>query len=403
MRNRYLDLLRAVAIVRVVVYHSTGWAALTIVFPAMSVMFALAGSMMAASLDRHGPFAVERRIHRLLPSLWVLAAVAVPTMLAVGMAWDWQVLLWAFPLVDPPAEGFWLQGLAATWYLRDFLWFVLLSPLLLPLFRRFPLATLASPYAALAVITLTGLTPPVIVRDLALYGGAWLLGFAHHDGLLARPRTTLPAPAALAGPRARPAPVSARPDRASAGAAGGPVPARPAPPAVAPARGAALARHRWWIVAVFGVTGAAWALTHPGPRGFDLNDIPLANALWSAAFILVVLGIAPQVAPRRTLTVLNSRALTIYLWHVPLIIAVVRLAEATGLPVHGWVGISWRLAVVAVLLGIVVLAVGWVEDVSAGRRPTLIPGRARRIAPVSPAPAAADLSPQRATASGTQG
>ncbi|MCO8277874.1 acyltransferase [Actinoplanes sp. TRM 88003] len=349
MRNRYLDLLRAAATVRVVVYHSSGWAALTIVFPAMSVMFALAGSMMAASLDRYGPFAVERRLHRLLPALWVLVAVAVPMMLIGGMAWEWQVLLWAFPLEDPPAEGFWLNGLAAMWYLRDFLWFVLLSPLLLPLFRRFPLTTLAFPYAALTVITLAGLTPHVIVRDLALYGGAWLLGFAHHDGLLAR---------------------------------------RP----VALARGAALARYRWWIVGVLTATAAAWALTHPGPRGYDLNDIPLANALWSAAFILIVLSVSPRVAPRRTLTVLNARALSIYLWHVPLIILVVRFAEATGLPVHGWVGITWRLAVVTVLLAIVVILVGWVEDISAGRRPSLIPGATRRAAPVSPAPAgAADL------------
>ncbi|GID31180.1 acyltransferase family protein [Paractinoplanes brasiliensis] len=385
MRNRYLDLLRAVATVRVVVYHSTGWAALTIVFPAMSVMFALAGSMMAASLDRYGLFAVERRVHRLLPALWVLAAVAVPTMLAFGMAWDWQVLLWAFPLVDPPAEGYWLQALAATWYLRDFLWFVLLSPLLLPLFRRFPLTTLAFPYGALAVITVAGLTPPLIVRDLALYGGAWLLGFAHHDGLLARPRTTLPASGAtaLSGP-------GASRDRSESAPQ-----ALPAPTA-APARGAALARYRWWIVGVSGVTSAVWALTHPGPRGFDLNDIPLANALWSAAFILVVLGFAPRIAARRSLTVLNSRALTIYLWHVPLIIVVVRLAEATGLPVHGWVGISWRLAVVTALLGLVVMAVGWVEDISAGRRPALIPGRPRRTAPVSPAPAGASgLQPRR--------
>jgi peptidoglycan/LPS O-acetylase OafA/YrhL len=43
MRNRYLDLLRAAAVARVVVYHVTGWSALTILFPAMSVMFALGG------------------------------------------------------------------------------------------------------------------------------------------------------------------------------------------------------------------------------------------------------------------------------------------------------------------------------------------------------------------------
>ncbi|WP_250009586.1 acyltransferase [Actinoplanes sp. M2I2] len=370
MRNRYLDLLRAAATVRVVVYHSTGWVTLTIVFPAMSVMFALAGSMMAASLDRYGASAVERRLHRLLPALWVLVAVAVPMMLLSGMAWDWKVLLWAFPVVDPPATGFWLEGLAAMWYLRDFLWLVLLSPLLLPVFRRFPLATLALPYGALALITFTGATPPAVPRDLALYGGAWLLGFAHHDGLLSR--------GGLRGVVGSASPNGLRPR------------------GEAPARGQALSRYRWWLAGVLGTAGAAWALTHPGPRGFDLNDIPLANALWSAAFILVVLGFAPRVTAHRSLTVLNARALTIYLWHVPLILIVVRFAEATGLPVHGWVGITWRLAVVSVLLGIVVLIVGWVEDISAGRRPALVPGRARRVAPISPAPAGATTrAPER--------
>ncbi|MEV4344073.1 acyltransferase [Actinoplanes sp. NPDC049596] len=332
MRNRYLDLLRAAATVRVVVYHSSGWAALTILFPAMSVMFALAGSMMAASLDRYGPRAVERRLHRLLPALWVLAGVAVPLMLLGGLVWDWKVLLWAFPLEDPPATGFWLEGLAAMWYLRDFLWFVLLSPLLLPLFRRFPLFTLLLPFVGLGVIVFGGLTPPAIVRDLCLYGSAWLLGFAHHDGMLTR------------------------------------------------------LRRRWWIAGALAATGAVWALTHPGPRGLDLNDIPLANALWSTAFILVALSINPRVPSWRVLTVLNARALSIYLWHVPLIILVVRLAEATGLPVAGWVGISWRLVVVAALLALVVMAVGWVEDLSAGRRPSLVPGARIRAVPVSPAP-----------------
>ncbi|MET0424289.1 MAG: acyltransferase [Actinoplanes sp.] len=334
MRNRYLDLLRAAATVRVVVYHSTGWAALTVVFPAMSVMFALAGSMMASSLDRSGPFAVERRLHRLLPSLWVLVAVAVPIMLFVdGLAWDWTVLLWAFPVQDPPATGFWLEGLAAMWYLRDFLWFVLLSPLLLPVFRRFPVATIVTPYAALAVLTLTGATAPPVLRDLALYGGAWLLGFAHHDGLLRR--------------------------------------------------------RRWWLIGTLAVAGAAWALTHPGPRGLDLNDIPLGNALWSAAFIMTALSWSPAVRPRRVLTVLNARALTIYLWHVPLIIAVVRAGQSVGLPITGWVGIGWRLVVVSLLLALVVVRVGWVAAGAAGRRPALVPGGGRPAVPVSPAPAGA--------------
>lgn len=316
-RIRYLDLLRAVATLRVVIYHSTGWVALTIIYPAMPVMFALAGSMMAASLDRYGPGAVERRLHRLLPALWVLVAVAAPTMLLSGLAWNWTILLWAFPIQDPPATGFWLQGLAAMWYLRDFLWFVLLSPMALPLFRRLPLPMIVSPYAALAVITVVGATPPPLLRDLALYGGAWLLGFAHHDRMLTK--------------------------------------------------------RRWWLIGTLSIAGATWTLTHPGPRGLDLNDIPLGNALWSAAFILTAMSISPNVRPRRILTVLNARALTIYLWHVPLIVAVAKFAYGTGLPIDGWAGISWRLGVVTVLLAAVVLAVGWIEDVSIGRVPSLLP------------------------------
>jgi len=336
MRNRYLDMLRALAIVRVVVYHATGWAALTVVFPAMSVMFALAGSLMAASIDRSGPLAVERRLRRLLPSLWAVAVIAVPAMLLTGLAWDWKVLYWAFPLQDPPANGWGSLALSATWYLRDFLWFVLLSPLVLPVFRRFPRAVVAAPYVALAVLTAGELTVHPIARDMALYGGAWVLGFAHHDGMLRRLNR-----------------------RILMGAAG------------------ALA-----------AAGAGWVLTHPGPRGYDLNDIPLGNALWSAAFILVVLGFAPVASaarPGRLLTVLNARALTIYLWHVPVIVAVTKLGEAHGLPTRGWVGISWRLTVVAGLVALAVLLVGWVEDVAADRPPRLLPGRRPRSAPVSPA------------------
>ena len=318
MRNRYLDLLRAAAVARVVIYHVTGWSALTIVFPAMSVMFALGGSMMAASLDRSGPLAVERRLRRLLPSLWVLSAIAVPCMLIGGLAWDVRLLFWFFPMQDPPAAGLWTEALSATWYLRDFLWLVLLSPLLLPLFRRWPLLVVAVPYAALAVITVAGLTPHPIVRDLCLYGGAWLLGFAHHDGLL---------------------------------------------------------RHRRlpWLAGAAALLAAVWAGFHPGPRGFDLNDIPLANALWSLAVVLVLLRFSPSVREHRLVSVLNARALTVYLWHVPILVLITHAGEDAGWPVRGALGIGWRLVVVLALVALAVLLTGWVEDVAAGRRPALVP------------------------------
>ncbi|MEU2616279.1 acyltransferase, partial [Micromonospora sp. NPDC007271] len=354
MRNRYLDLLRFLAIVRVVVYHVVGSAALTLVFPAMSVMFALAGSLMAASLDRTGASAVARRLRRLLPSVWVLAAFFVPAMLLTGLPFTPKVLLWLFPISDPPANYWGALALSPIWYLRDYLWFVLASPLALWLFRRAPLSTLLAPYALLLVIE-AGIYPdaPQVLREFGLYFGAWLLGFAHHDGLLRRLRNRVLVPTALA----------------------------------------------------LGGAGLAWIFTHPGPRGYDLNDIHLGNALWSAAFILVAIGRAPTGAAwvdripllSRAVTVLNRRALTVYLWHMSFVAALTPLVGLVGWTSRDPLGLTIRVVLVFALVGVVTLVVGWVEDLAARRTPELLPGRPRRTvaeraaaAPASPAPAGAE-------------
>ncbi|MFF3869217.1 acyltransferase [Micromonospora sp. NPDC001898] len=355
MRNRYLDLLRFLAIIRVVVYHVTGWGTLTLFFPAMSVMFALAGSLMAASLDRSGAPAVGRRLRRLLPSLWVVAAIFVPAMLLTGLPLTPKVLLWAFPVIDPPANYWGALALSPIWYLRDYLWFVFASPLALWLFRRAPWPTLLAPYALLAAIE-AGMLPnaPTVLRDFGLYFGAWLLGFAHHDGLLRRMATRVLVPTALA----------------------------------------------------LGAAGAAWIVTHPGPRGYDLNDIPLGNALWSAAFILVAIGRAPASAAwvdrnallGRAVTVLNRRALTCYLWHMPFVVALTPLVDVVGWSHQDPVGLAIRVALVFALVGVATVLVGWVEDVAARRPPELLPGGRPRAAaggavPVSPAPAGGSVVP----------
>ncbi|MFG3701232.1 acyltransferase [Micromonospora sp. NPDC047620] len=345
MRNRYLDLLRFLAIVRVVVYHVTGWATLTLVFPAMSVMFALAGSLMAASLQRWGPGAVVRRLRRLLPSLWVVAAVFVPAMLLTGLPLSPKALLWLFPVADPPANGWGAIALSVIWYLRDYLWFVLASPVALWLFRRAPVPTLVAPYAVLAAAEL-GLLPalPGALHHFGLYFGAWLLGFAHQAGMLRRLATRVLVPVALA----------------------------------------------------LATAGAAWIVTHPGPRGYDLNDNPLGNALWSAAFVLVLLGRAPAGARwvdrsavfGRVVTVFNRRALTVYLWHMPFVAALTPLVDVMGWSHQDPVGLAIRVALVFALVAVVTALVGWVEDVAARRPPELVPGGSRpapaRTGPTAP-------------------
>jgi len=310
-------------------------------------------------LDRVGGVrAIGRRLRRLLPSLWALAAVFVPAMLLTGLSLDWRLLYWLLPLGDPPSNSWGALALSQIWYLRDYLWFVLVSPLALPLFRRAPLPTLLAPYALLVLVEFGPLTAHHIVRDFGLYFGAWLLGFAHHDGLLRRmPRRLL---IGIAGTAA--------------------------------------------------VLGGAWILTHPGPRGFDINDIRLGNALWSLAFILLLLGLAPTRADwvdrnrflSRAVTVLNQRALTIYLWHMPLVLAVLTITAPFGLYRPSWDALAVQVPLLFLLVAVAVLLVGWVEDVAAGRRLALIPGRRRPAARGGriPAPRAQVESPaaQRASA-----
>jgi len=335
MRNRYIDLLRALAIVRVVFYHTSGWTLLSFL-PAMSLMFALGGSLMASSLDRSGVSAVGRRLRRLLPSLWVLSAVFVPAMVVTGLAFDWKLLLWAVPLSDPPANTWGALALSTIWYLRDYLWFVLVSPLALWAFRRWPVPLLVLPYLLLLVFELGLLSGPPVLRDFGLYFGAWMLGFAHHDGLLRR--------------WSRPALIA--------------------------------------TAVTLCAAGAAWIFTHPGFRGYDLNDIPLGNALWSAGLIVVALGFLPsrtewigRWAPfDRLVTVLNARALTVYLWHMPIVILVAMVAAPLGYEGLEVYRVGVRAVAVALLVVAAVALFGWVEDVAARRHPALLPGT-RRTAP----------------------
>ena len=332
-RNRYLDTLRAVALIRVVMYHATdvGW--LSIVFPAMGVMFALAGSLMAGSLDRRPPWTVVRqRLRRLLLPFWLFAGAVVVAMFWRGWP-DWRpdrLVFWLLPIADPPGTAWAEQVVDPLWYVRAYVWFVLLSPVLLWAYRRWPVATLLAPLllvAATAVGVLEpqrlGLSGPALL-DFGAYGACWLLGFAHRDGSLRR----APLPALL-------------------GIAGGAV-----------------------------LLGLAWAIVHPDPdSGYDLNEIPLGQALFSVGVVLLLLRPRPQLAwlarvpvLDRLVTLLNARAVTVYLWHEVALVLAVPVNDRFGLETT-----PQLLATAWVLIGVAVLALGWVEDLAAGRRLRLLP------------------------------
>jgi len=368
-RDRYFDLLRAIALFRVVLYHLMGWAWLPVVFPSMGVMFALAGNLMSRSLERRPASEVIRgRLRRLLPPLWLLGAIGVPGMILAGWGpgaeghpvWWWLHLgYWVLPLSDPPyadvSHG--IEGLVADdwptalgvplWYIRAYLWFVLLSPLLRRALRAAPWPTILAPLVLSAALEFTSATTTSwrldsTVTDFATFGSCWLLGMAHHQGVLQKlPRYTVPSLA----------------------------------PAVA-------------AVALW------YALAHDLHQDHDLDDMPFAQSLWSFATVLLLLHLSPSwqtwpPALRRwdgLITLLNSRAVTIYLWHNLCIdIAEPLWDHAWNVPFleqHAvWLLNSpWPvLPLTWILTALCVLSFGWVEDLAAGRRPSLWPnGKPRR-------------------------
>ncbi|WP_405525438.1 acyltransferase [Streptomyces canus] len=370
-RDRYLDLLRSLALVRVVLYHLFGWAWLTVLFPSMGVMFALAGSLMARSLNRPTLSVIRGRIRRLLPPLWAFSAVVLPLMFLGGRklsedpdhSGTWgllEMVNYVIPIGAPPypwevgfpkdlLESTWAdQAVGPLWYLRAYLWFVLASPLLLWAFRRVPWATLLAPLALTAVVGTGLVTIPGelgnAVTDFAVYGSCWVLGFAHHEGVLAK----VPRYLAVSGSV---------------------------------------------MVMAFALW---WASGHLGPEGWDLNDIPLAQAAWSFGFVVILLQYSPswQELPGRLarwdklVTLSNNRAVTIYLWHNMLIMATVPIIDlAYRLPFMqsdravaalDATDMVWMFFLVWPLIGLAILAFGWIEDLAAKRRPRLWPNGSRR-------------------------
>lgn len=242
-----------------------------------------------------------------------------------------------------PVDATWgVQAEEILWYIRAYFWFMLLSPLLLKAFRRSPWITLLAPLGLLAALVLGNMELPdwanSPVTDFATFGSCWILGFAHHDGLLRKLR--LPLVTALA-------------------------------------------------VAAMGM-GLAWVVTHLADGGWDLNDIPLAQALWSLGFCAVLMRLSPVwgtlPGPMQILngaiTLMNNRAMTIYLWHNLLLVGAVLLIDLgsendTISEAFPWLfdGNWMPFFLVWPLLGITILGVGWVEDIAAGRTPRIWPAR----------------------------
>jgi peptidoglycan/LPS O-acetylase OafA/YrhL len=380
-RDRYIDGLRALALIWVGAYHVFGWAWLPLLFPAIGILFALAGSLIAGSLDRSSgnPWRVlKMRSTRLLPPLWILGIACIPIMLAAGWTHSatagsplsWRTLLfWIVPISDPPGSRLGAGWVSSLWFLRSYLWFLLLSPAALWLFRHWPKRMLAIPTAAV-LMSAIGVIPPHdrsgdVILSLSMFGGCWLLGFAHHDNKIRRLRLGQ----ALSG-------------------------------------GVSLM-----------VLGLTWALSHPGQlTGYDIDNIPVANTLYCLGAVLILLRLSPDLSWMdkheildKLTTVISSRAMTIYLWgNVAIFISGRLLASfsTTGKPFpdSGLDHLQVYLGSWLVITGCV-FAFGWCEDLAARRPARINPWprsshdldamRSRKVLALPRLSSFADRTPQR--------
>jgi peptidoglycan/LPS O-acetylase OafA/YrhL len=365
-RDRYFDVLRFLCIVWVVGYHIFSTEAWLGFWPAMGLLFAISGSLMVRSLDRGALPTIKNRLQRLLPVLWLAGIIGVPLMFWHGWPVDerpplWQLAFWVFPLGDPPGSEWATSLTEPLWYLRSIVWFILLSPLLLALFRRFPRTVTLLPLAVMVGYGLGAVDFSVggeigtgALTDGFTFLSLWLLGFAHREGVI------------------RALPV--------------------------------------WVVVGAGLllTGAAtwWAFTHQEEGSYDFNLVPTGQALFSFGFVLVLLRFSPTFSwvgrsrlLDRLITIVNGRAMVIYLWHNVAIELSYPVGDRLGVWDLGETAGTTLCAVIAVVLTIAgMLAFGWVEDVSARRRPQLLPSDLGTPTPVAPPAAATAAVPAAAPA-----
>ncbi|HEY5878490.1 MAG TPA: serine hydrolase [Nakamurella sp.] len=364
-RDPLVDGLRVVALGRVVLWHTFAAPWLSWIFPAMPVMFFLAGSVLAGSLlagsatAGRGPVdhlrRTSRRVGRILIPFWAYSLGVLATMLIVGHRLDdaesgatggWRLALSVVvPLhATSGTDRDWLTG--HLWYLTDYLFLLVLLPIAVLLARRITAVVTVALLGLIALevgplLDLPGLTGAarVGVGDLLCYGLFALLGIA------------------WAGRRGVPPTARTSTARAAGGTA---------------------------LIAATLVAGRSFPL----PTG-SLNESYLLLAVSALGWLLLI-GAAEQPLRRlagrpgiaTTTRAVSARALTIYLWHPAAILLALTVAP------DGPMAAPVTLGLTVLLTGTAVVALGWVEDLAAHRPPRLWPGvrsvrsrtNARRIA-----------------------
>ncbi|MGQ5264086.1 acyltransferase family protein [Micromonospora sp. ZYX-F-536] len=374
-RERYVDLLRAVAITMVVLGHWTAsvierddagqptghsalgdlpWAyPLTWIAQVMPVFFLVGGYANAASLSRLRARSGDS-VGWLLDRSTRLVRPTSVLVLVLGAAAALARLLGTDP--TRIREVVWFATIP-LWFLVAYLAVVALTPPMHALHRRFGLAVPVVLVALVGLGDLGRLTGPVEL-SYGNYLFGWLavhqLGFAWHDA-----RAAGPSAADHPGVRRRPLPISRRAGLVflACGLAVLLLLTAPGP----------------WPVSMLNVPGAR--LDNAAPPSLAL----LALATAQLGLILLLRGPAERLlrrtGPWQVVIAVNLVVLTVFLWHLTAAILLIGLLDVTGTlptPAAGsadwW---AWRvpwLLLLAAVLAVLVAIFGPVEARSARHR-----------------------------------
>ncbi|MCX6515595.1 MAG: serine hydrolase [Actinobacteria bacterium] len=183
-RDTALDGLRALAILRVITWHASGWPWTTWIISSVPAMFVVTGALLARSLQKASAFdTLRKRFKRLLLPLWFysLSVYLLSLHFEVRTSAVWTFFL---PFSQPTSliASQWFTS--AMWYLRAYVWVLVLAPFIYALTRRFksliPIAGIIA-VVALAVWNIDTAGFGWAAGDILLYstctaaGMAWLV------------------------------------------------------------------------------------------------------------------------------------------------------------------------------------------------------------------------------------